>query len=92
MSFQAFEDTLALLIYGLVLLPNLDQLIDVNVVKIFLSCNPVPTLLGDVLHTLHTRTMRKRGALMCFILLLSRWFISHLPRSILKNEQGFIWS
>ena len=65
MDFQDFEEVLALLIYGLVLFPNPDQLIDVNAVKIFLSRNPVPTLLRDILHTLHTRTMRKRGTLMC---------------------------
>ena len=83
---------MALLIYGLVLFPNPDQLIDVNAVKIFLTRNPVPTLLGDILHCLHTCTMRKRGDLMCCISLLSRWFISHLPRSVLKNEQGLRWS
>ena len=54
---------MALLIYGVVLFPNFDQLIDVNVVKIFMSRNPVPTLLGDILHSFHTRTMRKRGRL-----------------------------
>ena len=80
MDFQAFENVLALLIYGLVLFPNSDQLIDVNVVKVFLSRNPVPTLLGDILCYLHTRTMRKRGTLRCCIPLLSRWFILHLPR------------
>ena len=93
MSFQAFEEILArLLIYGLVLFPNPYQLIDVNAIKIFLSRNPVPTLLGDILHSLHTRTMRRRGALMCCIPLLSRWFILHLPRSVLKNERGLSWS
>ena len=29
---------------------------------------------------------------MCCIPLLPRWFISHLPRSIMKNEQGLRWS
>ena len=72
MDFQAFEDVLALPICGLVLLSNPDQLIDVNAIKIFLSRNHVPTLLGDILHYLHTRTMRKRGNLMCCIYLLSR--------------------
>ena len=85
MSFHAFEDILALTIYGLVLFPNSDQFIDVNAIKIFLTHNPVPTLLGDVLHSLHTRTMKKQGTLMCCIPLLSRWFISHLPRPVLKN-------
>ena len=52
LDFQAFEDILALFIYGLVLFPNLDSFIDVNVVKNFLSRNPVPTLLSDILHAL----------------------------------------
>ena len=85
-SFQAFEEILALLIYGLVLFPNPDQLIIVNVVEIFLARNPVPTLLRDILHSLHTHTMKRRGTLMCCIPMLSRCFILHLPRSVMKNE------
>src|ERR1043165_7568470 len=92
MSFHAFKDIVALLIYGLVLFPNSDQFIDVNAIKIFLTCNLVPTLLGDILHSLHTRTIKRQGTLMCFIPLLSRWFISYLPQSVMKNEQRLKWS
>ena len=92
LDLQAFEEVLALLIYGMVLLPNTDQLIDVNVIKIFMSRNSVPTLLGDILHSFHTLNMRKRGILMCCTPLLARCFISHLPQSVLKNEQGLRWS
>ena len=60
MSYHAFEYVLAILIYGLVLFPNSDQLIDVNAINIFLAHNLVPTLLGDILHSLHTRTLNKR--------------------------------
>ena len=92
LDLQAFEEIVALLIYGLVLFPNPDQLIDVNAVKIFISQNPVPTLLGNILHSFYTRTMRKSSVLMCCTTLLARWFISHLPQSVLKNEQGLRWS
>ena len=92
MNVHAFEDVLALLIYGLVLFPNPDQFVDMNAIKIFLTHNPVPTLLGDILHSLHTRTMKRQGTLMCCVPLLSRWFISHLPQSVLKNEQNLKWS
>ena len=85
LDLQDFDEFLALLIYGLVLFTNPDQLIDVNTVKVFLSHNPMPTFLGDILHSLHTHTMKRRGILMCCMPLLSRWFISHLPRSVLKN-------
>ena len=54
LDLQAFEEIVALLIYGLVLFPNPDQLIDVNAVKIFISRNPIPTLLGDILHSFYT--------------------------------------
>ena len=60
--------------------------------KIFISRNPVPTLLGDILQSFHTRKMRKRGVLICCTPLLAMWFISHLPQSVLKNEQGLRWS
>src|SRR3954468_20984265 len=32
------------------------------------------------------------NTLMCFVPLLARWFTSHLPRSVLKNEQRMQWS
>ena len=67
---QDFEEIIALLIYGMVLFPNPDQLIDVSAIKIFMSHNSVPTLLGDILHSFHTRTMRRRGVLMCCTSLL----------------------
>ena len=65
MIFLAFEEILALLIYGLVLFPNPNQFIYVNTIKIFLTHNPVPTLLGDIFHSLNTRTMREREGLSC---------------------------
>ncbi|XP_058757094.1 uncharacterized protein LOC131630326 [Vicia villosa] len=92
MSYHAFEEILALLIYGLVLFPNPDNFIDVRAINIFLTRNPVPTLLGDILHSLHTRTTKERGTLMCCIPLLSKWFISHLPQTVLKPEWGCPWS
>src|SRR3954464_13267250 len=91
-SYPAFEEVMALLIYGLVLFPNPDQFISVHIINLFLIRNPVPTLLGDILHSLHTRTMKKRGTLMCCMPLLARWFTFHLPRSVLRNEQRMQWS
>jgi len=46
-NIHAFESILVLLIYGLVLFPNVDGFVDTNVIQIFLAKNPVPTLLGD---------------------------------------------
>src|ERR1044072_4110494 len=40
----------------------------------------------------YSRTIKRQGTLMCCILLLSRRFISHLPQSVMKNEQRLKWS
>ncbi|KAI5408161.1 hypothetical protein KIW84_054123 [Lathyrus oleraceus] len=45
MSEDAFEAIFVLLIYGLVLFPNIDKYVDVNAIRIFSVLNPVPTLL-----------------------------------------------
>jgi len=49
---NTFESVLALLIYGLFLFPNMDNFIDLNAIKIFLTKNPVLTLLADTYHSI----------------------------------------
>ena len=72
LDFKAYEDILALLIYGMVLFPNPDTFINVDSIRIFISWNPVPTLLGDILQQLYARTARRRGTLWCCAPLLVR--------------------
>ncbi|XP_050884504.1 uncharacterized protein LOC127087622 [Lathyrus oleraceus] len=93
-SRDAFEAIFALLIYGIVLFPNVDDFMDVNVIRIFLIGNPVPTLLGDAYHSIHHRTKKGGGTILCCAPLLYKWFISHLPRSRLfrENPQKLRWS
>ncbi|RHN58830.1 hypothetical protein MtrunA17_Chr4g0006651 [Medicago truncatula] len=55
---DTLEAILALLIYGLVLFPNLDDFVDMNAIEIFHSKNPVPTLLADTYHAIHDRTLK----------------------------------
>jgi len=90
----AFESILALLIYGLVLFPNFDNFVDVNAIKIFLSKNIVPTLLADTYHSIHYRTVKKDGTILCCAPLLYKWFTSHLPQSIFSkaNTGKSLWS
>lgn len=45
---DAFYANLAILIYGLVLFPNIEGFIDKVAINIFLTKNLVPTLLADV--------------------------------------------
>jgi len=70
----AFESIIGLLIYGLVLFPNFDNFVDVNAIKIFLSKNPVPTLLADTYHSIHYITIKKDGTILCCAPLLYKWF------------------
>ncbi|XP_050875917.1 uncharacterized protein LOC127079576 [Lathyrus oleraceus] len=91
---DAFEAIFALLIYGIVLFPNIDDFVDVNAIQIFLIGNPVPTLLGDTYLFIHHRTKKGGGNILCCSPLLYKWFISHLPRSRLfrENPQKLRWS
>ena len=92
LDFRAYEDILALLIYGLVLFPNPDNFINVTAIRIFMSQNPVPTPLGGILPQLYARPARRRGPLWCCIPLLVGWFISHLPKFVLKKKEGRGWA
>ncbi|KAI5442952.1 hypothetical protein KIW84_011838 [Lathyrus oleraceus] len=63
MSKEAFEAIFVLLIYGLVLFPNINNFVDVNAIRIFSSLNPVPTLLGDTYFSLHMRNAKGGGSI-----------------------------
>ncbi|XP_050890816.1 uncharacterized protein LOC127096265 [Lathyrus oleraceus] len=45
---KVFNIVLACSIYGIVLFPNVVDFVDMNFIRIFMTGNPVPTLLGDV--------------------------------------------
>ncbi|XP_050875825.1 uncharacterized protein LOC127079490 [Lathyrus oleraceus] len=93
-SRDAFEAIFALLIYVIVLFPNIDDFVDVNIVRIFLISKPVPILLGDTYHSIHHRTKKGGGTILCCAPLLYKRFISHLPKSRLfrENPQKLKWS
>ncbi|KAI5416162.1 hypothetical protein KIW84_041272 [Lathyrus oleraceus] len=94
MSEDAFEAIFVLLIYGLVLFPNIDKFVDVNAIRIFSTLNPVSTLLGDTYFSLHMRNAKDGGAIVCCLPLLYKWFISHLPQTVaFKENKGCLrWS
>ncbi|KAI5401013.1 hypothetical protein KIW84_065740 [Lathyrus oleraceus] len=94
MSEDAFEAIFVLLIYGLVLFPNIDKFVDVNTIRIFSTLNPVLTLLGDTYFSLHMRNAKGGGSIVCCLPLLYKWFISHLPQTVsFKENKGCLrWS
>ncbi|AES68680.1 hypothetical protein MTR_3g013580 [Medicago truncatula] len=91
---NAFYSILALLIYGLVLFPNVDNYVDIHAIQIFLTKNPVPTLLADMYHSIHDRNQVGRGAILGCAPLLYKWFTSHLPQthSFQANPRNLSWS
>ncbi|XP_050896952.1 uncharacterized protein LOC127103761 [Lathyrus oleraceus] len=93
-SMVEFETILALLIYGLILFPNIDNFIDVNSMRIFLIGNLVPTLLGNTYFSIHHRTSKGGGIIVCCVPLLYKWFISHFSQSPIftENKDCLRWS
>ncbi|XP_050918370.1 uncharacterized protein LOC127135774 [Lathyrus oleraceus] len=93
-SWTAFNAHLALLIYGMVLFPNMEEFVDLAAIHIFLTQNPIPTLLADTYYSIHVRTQKKKGTIVCCTPLLYRWFISHLPSEgpFVENKDNLKWS
>ncbi|KAI5416328.1 hypothetical protein KIW84_041402 [Lathyrus oleraceus] len=94
MSEDTFEAIFVLLIYGLVLFPNIDKFMDMNAIRIFSTLNLVPTLLGDTYFSLHMRNAKGDGTIVCCLPLLYKWFISHLPQTVAfkENKRCLRWS
>ncbi|AES70998.2 hypothetical protein MTR_3g067340 [Medicago truncatula] len=78
---NAFYSILALLIYGLVLFPNVDNYVDIHAIQIFLTKEPCPHIVS-------------RGAILSCAPLLYKWFTSHLPQthSFQANPRNLSWS
>lgn len=90
----AFNAHLALLIYGIVLFLNMEEFVDLAAIHIFLTQNPIPTLLVDTYYSIHVRTQKKKGTIVCCTPLLYRWFILHLPSEgpFVENKDNLKWS
>lgn len=93
-SWIDFNAIFALLIYGIVLFPSMEDFVDLASIHIFLSKNKVPTLFADTYYSIHMRTHKKKGIVVCCMPLLYRWFISHLPNkgSSVENKDNLKWS
>ncbi|XP_050876017.1 uncharacterized protein LOC127079676 [Lathyrus oleraceus] len=94
-NWMVFNAVLACIIYGIVLFPNVIDFFDMNAIRIFMVGNPIPTLLRDVYHSIHSRNHKKRGGLVwCYAPLLYHWFRSHLPYkgAFVDNKETLKWS
>ncbi|KAL5127955.1 hypothetical protein HKD37_14G040296 [Glycine soja] len=78
-----FADILALLIFGVVLFPNMDGLVDLAVIDAFLGYHhskesPVVAILADLFDTFDRRCEKNSARIVCCLPALCVWLISHL--------------
>ncbi|KAI5391656.1 hypothetical protein KIW84_076460 [Lathyrus oleraceus] len=79
-NWRAVCALLAVSIYGIIMFPNQKNFVDINVVRLFMQRNPIPTLVGDVYYSVHNRNEKRRGGLIrCCAQLLYKWFMGYLP-------------
>ncbi|KAH1193148.1 hypothetical protein GmHk_19G054253 [Glycine max] len=81
----AFADVLALLIFGVVLFPNVDGLVDLAAIDAFLAYHhskesPVVAILADLFDTFDRRCEKNSARIVCCLPALCVWLISHLFR------------
>src|SRR4051812_41871044 len=79
-KWKEFNALLAVMIYGLVMFPNIPNFVDLTAVCLFMDQNPVPTLLADTYYIIHSR-YGKKGSVGGCLPLLYEWFTSHLPKN-----------
>ncbi|XP_058775380.1 uncharacterized protein LOC131649644 [Vicia villosa] len=93
-EWDTFRAILALSIYGIVMFSNVPNFVDMNAIHIFILQNPVPTLLGDVYHSIHHKSSQKGGLVRFCAPLLYRWFRSHLPErgAFVDNRHTSKWA
>ena len=72
----------AVLIYGLVMFPNihLTNFVDCTAMHLFMGRNMIPTLLADTYYAIHSKYGSEGTIEGCFPLLY-KWFMSHMPVS-----------
>ncbi|KAI5435089.1 hypothetical protein KIW84_021788 [Lathyrus oleraceus] len=95
----SYVDVLALVIFGIVLLPNVSDFVDAVAINIFwavknLEVDSVPALLADVYYTMSICHSKEKGSLCCCIPLLYQWFASHLYKDIhmIKTKGNRAWA
>ena len=78
-----FIDILALVIFGGVLFPNVDGLVDLAVINAFLAYHnhkesPVVAMLADLYDTFERRCEKSNTRIVCCTSALYVWLVSHL--------------
>ncbi|XP_058756895.1 uncharacterized protein LOC131630120 [Vicia villosa] len=69
---------LAIMIYGIVLFPSLENFVSLSAICVFMNKKAVPTLLAETYFAIHSRN-GKGGYVGGFCHSFYRWFMLHLP-------------
>lgn len=72
-----FNLLFALMVYGIVLFPYKESFVSLAAICIFMSKNPVPTLLADTYYTIQSKYGKKWNVSLCHPMLY-RWLMLHL--------------
>ena len=88
---DAFYALLAVLIYGVVLFPDVENLVELAAICVFMNKNPVPTILADTYYAIHSRH-GKKGFVVCCVPLLFKWFMAQLPITGFFVESSLKWA
>ncbi|KAH1189677.1 hypothetical protein GmHk_20G057405 [Glycine max] len=85
-----FIDILALLIFGGILFPNVDGLVDLAAIDAFLAYHdhkesPVVAMLADLYDTFDRRCEKSSTRIVCCTLALYVWLVSHLFRQEVRH-------
>ncbi|KAL5138211.1 hypothetical protein HKD37_10G028437 [Glycine soja] len=89
-EWDPFIDILALLMFGGVLFPNVDGLVDLAVIDDFLAYHnhkesPVVAMLADLYDTFDRRCEKSNTRIVCCTLALYVWLVSHLFRQEVRH-------
>lgn len=79
-NWDPIKVVLTLLIYGVILFPNIIDFVDIPVICVFLTQNVTPTLLAYLYYYLTLRHEKKGRTILYYALLLYNWFLSHFPK------------
>ena len=82
-EWASFTDVLALLIFGVILFPNVDGLVDLAAMDAFLAYHhskesPITAILATVYDTFDRRCEKSNAIIVCCTPALYVWLVSHL--------------
>ncbi|XP_058726009.1 uncharacterized protein LOC131597322 [Vicia villosa] len=88
-----FGRFLAIMIYGIVLFPSVENFVSLSAICVFMNKNLVPTLLADTYFIVHSRNLKGGYVVGSCLPLLYQWFMLHLPMKgpFVLRKGSFQW-